>query len=59
MLGNQSETSLGFDGELPLRERTHPAKSLGSLQGLLMSRESLPDSPSLLGAEVQGLVLLS
>ena len=25
------------DGELPLRERAHPAKSLGSLQGLLVS----------------------
>ena len=59
LLGIQKNTSLSLDGKLPLREGAHPAESLCGLQGLLMSRESLPDCPGLLGAQVQGLVLLS
>ena len=58
-MGIHRNTCSSLDGKLPLRERAHPTQVLGSLEGLLMSGESLPDSPGLLGAQVEGLVLLS
>merc|ERR1740137_428787 len=54
-----SITNSSFHSELPLWERPEGVQSLGGLQRLLVGGESLADSPGLLGAEVDGLVLLA
>jgi len=54
-----SRYKLSFHSKLPLREGPEGMQSLGGLQRLLVGGESLADSPGLLWAEVQGLVLLA
>merc|ERR1740137_366733 len=53
-----SITNSSFHSELPLWERPEGVQSLGGLQRLLVGGESLADSPGLLGAKVDGLLLL-
>ena len=51
--------SSSFDGELPLGEGLQSALLLGRLQAGLVSGQSLADGAGLLGAEVEGDVLLA
>merc|ERR1740137_475236 len=54
-----SITNSSFHSELPLWERPEGVQSLGGIQRLLVGGEGLADSPGLLGAKVDGLVLLA
>lgn len=55
----EQKRNLSFDSELPLWEGLQPAGLFRGLEAGLVGGQSLADGPGLLGAEVEGDVLLA